>query len=141
MDYLGIPSISAGHNPHIAFEFAHTARSREEYARLIEDYRSLRDSPEKMRRESLEFYCMHNLRSDTQQRSLRELILGFRALVNDNGGTLREAAELLTFAKRLEADPAYQQACAELAALLRDTRAGNPAPAREALVLGQVASG
>jgi hypothetical protein len=141
MAYLGIPSISAGHNPHIAFEFAHTARSREEYARLIEDYRSLRDSPEKMRRESLEFYCMHNLRSDTQQRSLRELILGFRALVNDNGGTLREAAELLTFAKRLEADPAYQQACAELAALLRDTRAGNPAPAREALVLGQVASG
>jgi hypothetical protein len=94
-----------------------------------------------MRRESLEFYCMHNLRSDTQQRSLRELILGFRALVNDNGGTLREAAQLLTFAKRLEAEPAYQRACAELAALLHDTRAGNPSRAQEALILGQVASG
>jgi hypothetical protein len=141
MAYLGVPSIAAGHNPHIAFEFAHTARSIAEYARLVENYRSLRDSPETMRRESLEFYCMHNLRADTQQRALRELILKFRALVTENGGTLRDAAQLLAFAKRLEAEPAYQRACAELAALLPDTRAGNPAPAHRAVLLGQVASG
>jgi hypothetical protein len=141
MAYLGVPSIAAGHNPHIAFGFSHTARSREEYARLIENYQYLRDSPERLRRESLEFYCMHNLQLDAHERGLRDLLLAFRALVTQHGGTIRKGSGLLSFAQALEAEPAYHRACGELAALLHDTLSGEPSSDQESLILEQVAPG
>ncbi len=114
MAYLGIPSITAGHNPHIGFSFCHTAHSRDEYGELILNYRNLAHSPEKLRRESLEFYCMHNLAGGPEEASLREALIRFRMLVINKGGWLRDPADFSSFAAALRADPAFRRACKQL---------------------------
>jgi hypothetical protein len=120
MAYLGVPSISAGHSPHVSFTFSHTARSREEYSRLICNYRDLPHVHEALRRESLEFYCMHNLRIDADEMRLRDLILDYFALVVKHDGFLPDGGGFLSFSQRLNAEPAFRRACAEMAALLHD---------------------
>jgi hypothetical protein len=120
MAYLGIPSIAAGHNPHIGFSFCHTALSRDEYGRLIVNYRNLSQSREKMRRESLEFYCMQNLAVTAEEASLREAVIRFRTMVINKGGELCDGADFLSFAEVLSAEPAFHKACKELASQLAD---------------------
>jgi hypothetical protein len=118
MAYLGVPSIAAGHNPHISYPFCHTARDRDEYSRLIIDYRNLSHPPEELRQESLEFYCMHNLSGTRQQTDLQEAVIRFRILVTSQGGWLRNRTDFLDFMQGLNGQPAFHQACAELAAHL-----------------------
>jgi hypothetical protein len=120
MAYLGVPSIAAGHNPHISYTFCHTARDRGEYSRLILNYRSLPRSPERLRQESLEFYCMHNLALTAEQASLREAVIRFRTLAINKGGWLHDGADFLAFMRDLDHQPAFHQACRELAAQLAD---------------------
>jgi hypothetical protein len=113
--YLGVPSIAAGDNPHLSFDFCHTARNRDEYSRLILDYRNLPRSPEKLRRESLEFYYMHNLGLTQEEARLQEAVIRFRTLVNTCGGWLRNGADFLEFNRNLRGQPAFDHACRELA--------------------------
>ena len=130
MAYLGVPSIAAGHNPHVSFSFCHTARNRNEYARLILSHRSLLRSPEKLRRESLEFYYMHNLRIAEEEARLRDALIRFRTRLISEGGTLKSGAEFLSFASEIDALPAFRGACADLAAHLadRDDALRDPGP-------------
>jgi hypothetical protein len=118
MAYLGIPCIAAGHNPHISFGFCHTARDRDEYRRLILEHRDLPRSAQGFRRESLEFYVMHNLTVTADQATLRDKVARFRALVNNEGGWLRDGKQFVGFKDELDRDPAFRQACADLALLL-----------------------
>lgn len=122
MAYLGIPSIAAGHHPHIAFSISHTAHDREEYARLILNYRNLAMPPERMRRESLEFYCMHNLDATAEELSLRELIVRFRMRVINSGNEVPERGDFERFASELGSAPAFRNACRELAAHLHEVK-------------------
>lgn len=120
MAYLGIPSIAAGHNPHISFSICHTAHSQEEYSRLILNYRNLPRSPERMRRESLEFYCMHNLAGSADEAALRETLIRFRTLLIKSGGYLHDGAPFISFAQELSEAPAFRRACRQLAARLTE---------------------
>jgi hypothetical protein len=124
MAYLGIPSIAAGHNPHISFSMCNTAHSRDEYARLILNYRNLSHVLERLRRESLEFYCMHNLADAPDEVSLREVLIRFRTRVINEGGYLHDGADFLAFAKELTEAPAFRKQCRELAAHLTDVAGG-----------------
>jgi hypothetical protein len=120
MAFLGVPSIAAGHNPHIDFMISNTAHDRDEYTRLILNYRNLARSPEKMRRESLEFYCMHNLNVTAEESSLRETTIKFRMrMINDDDG-LRAGDDCKEFFEQLNSAPAFRKACGELAAHLAD---------------------
>jgi hypothetical protein len=78
MAFMGVPTISCGDNPHVSFNFCHTARSPAEYAALLRGYRSLPADPDTLRIESCAFYYMHALHYDE-----RDLILA------DKGATLR----------------------------------------------------
>jgi hypothetical protein len=114
MAYLGVPTIAAGHNPHIDFSFCHTARTREEYRRLLLGHRNLPRATTDLRRGSLEFYCMHNLAVSGDEASLRETVLRFRMLVI-RSGWLRDGREFMEFSKALRAEPAFHEACMQLA--------------------------
>jgi hypothetical protein len=117
--YLGVPSIAAGHNPHVCYSFCHTAHDLEEYSRLILDYRRLPRSVERLRQESLEFYCMHNLAATPDEASLRQAVVRFRMLVIGQGW-LRDGADFLAFVRDLDGQPAFHRACLELSAQLAD---------------------
>jgi len=112
--YLGIPSIAAGHNPHISYSFCHTARNRDEYAKLILGYRDLPRSPAALRQESLEFYCMHNLAITSEQLALRDVTTRFRTLEIASRGNIRNAADFITFKRDLDGQPAFRQACKQM---------------------------
>jgi hypothetical protein len=120
MAFLGIPSIAAGHNPHISFSFCHTAQSREEYRRLILDYQNLPRPAEHLKRESLEFYWMHNLAVTADQVRLKESTIRFRTLIISKGGWLFDGADFLSFNAEITQEPAFNEACLTLAAHLGD---------------------
>jgi hypothetical protein len=141
MAYLGIPSISAGHNPHVSFAFSNTARSRDEYSRLICNYRNLSRDPERLRREASEFYYMHNLTIDAPEMRLRELMLGFRTLVTRHEGFLSDGRDFLSFDQQLNAEPGFRRACAQLSALLHDEASPVPSAVGGAQIRERAASG
>lgn len=78
MAFMGIPTISCGDNPHISFDFCHTAKTQEEYRNLLLNNRNLNGVPAEMRRESCMFYYMHNLNLDRGQKVLKDKILELR---------------------------------------------------------------
>lgn len=78
MAFMGVPTISCGDNPHISFNFCHTAQTREEYAELLREYRSLPGTAAERRQESCMFYYMHNMHLTPQQEVLKEKMLTFR---------------------------------------------------------------
>ena len=127
MAFLGIPSIAAGHNPHISFSFCHTAQSRDEYRRLILDYQNLPRPAEQLKRESLEFYWMHNLAVTAEQARLNKSTIRFRTLITGKGGWLFDGADFVSFIEEITSEPAFNEACMTLAAYL-DREPGNATP-------------
>lgn len=78
MAYFGIPSIACARHPHIAYSFCQTASSREEYKKLIYSFQAPQNlDAMKMRKESLEFYFMHNLNLTAKE---ADLMLGMHNL-------------------------------------------------------------
>ena len=62
MAFMGIPTISCGDNPHVSFDFCHTARSPTEYADLLRNCRDAgRQSRCNGKAKSCAFYYMHAL--------------------------------------------------------------------------------
>ncbi len=118
MAYLGLPSIAAGHNPHISFEISRTAHSVEEYRDLIETCRETPFSRERLRRESLSFYYMHNLALAAEETELRDVIVAFRRLVVKERGELSDGAAFTRFDQQLPSLPGFRKACRDFAALL-----------------------
>jgi hypothetical protein len=92
---MGIPTISCGDNPHVSFDFCHTAQTRDEYAKLLRNCYSLAGTPAEMRKESCIFHYMHNLDIDREQLVLRDKILELRRqiLVNDLMSSSEEVIE------------------------------------------------
>jgi hypothetical protein len=81
MAFFGVPSISCGDNPHIAFDFSNTARTVVEYESLLQNSNSLPRNVAELKQESCIFYYMHNLNFSDQELAicaqsavLRELI-------------------------------------------------------------------
>lgn len=81
MAYMGVPTISCGDNPHVSFSFCHTAKSPEEYADLLRNYRSLRRDAALFKEESCSFYYMHALNYDERDRALSDNASELRALL------------------------------------------------------------
>jgi hypothetical protein len=81
MAFLGVPSISCGDNPHVAFDFSNTARTPEEYKNLLRNCQSLPRDIAKMRQECCMFYYMHNLNLSQQERRLSDDSLALRQLM------------------------------------------------------------
>lgn len=76
MGYLGIPSISCAHHPHVSFDFTFNADSKEKYSALIylvesNGHLKLWDA-KVMKRQSLEFVYMHYLNLSYDERELLE---------------------------------------------------------------------
>jgi hypothetical protein len=72
MAYLGVPAINCADNPHISFAFGHTARTRQEYRRLLQGHETLPRHRENMRKEAGAFYYVHNMALPERQRALRD---------------------------------------------------------------------
>jgi hypothetical protein len=83
MAYLGIPTITAGDHPHVSFDFCRTARDPEEYAHFIGQIPSFEYSRDDLRRQSLEFYYMHNLNFPPGYLQLRDALAKMAAQINN----------------------------------------------------------
>jgi hypothetical protein len=78
MAFLGVSSIACARHPHVSFSFCRTARTRQEYAELLETFSASPADGPRLRHDSLAFYYMHNLGSNTDERALSDAALGFR---------------------------------------------------------------
>ena len=108
--YLGVPSIACARHPHNAFDFCRTARTPEAYAELLvlQDQQPL--GREKMQRQALTFYYMHNLYGSEEQRALQQSFAAFWKACNVetlNADTmlqrLRAMSDLPAFAQYVDA--------------------------------------
>jgi hypothetical protein len=75
--YLGVPTISCARHPHHAFDFCRTARTVEEYRRMLCSPGDMPVPLPAMRRQALAFYYMHNLHGDPADLELRRRFVDF----------------------------------------------------------------
>ena len=122
MAFMGIPTVSCGDNPHISFDFCRTARTSEEYAKLLLDCRSLPAVPIEMHRESCIFYYMHNLHLAPEEEQLKDKMTELRRRIFFVEST-PSPQEIIDAASEFASGPALQAFCASLYGLIRD-RAG-----------------
>ena len=114
MAFMGVPTISCGDNPHVSFDFCHTAESREEYANLLLHHHQVgRTSREEMRRESCIFHYMHNLCLAPDEQALKDKIMELRRrlLFSDTPVSFQETIEA---AIHFSSEPALRTFCASL---------------------------
>jgi hypothetical protein len=119
MAFMGVPTISCGDNPHVSFDFCHTARTRGEYAQLLLNYRSLPTTPAQMRQESCAFYYMHNLHLTPEEQSLKDKMLELRRrlfFVN----APPSPREIIEAATEFASGPALHAYCKSIYGLIRD---------------------
>ena len=70
--YFGIPTIACAKNPHHSFGFCKTAQSIEEYKNYIKNIQKMNFDKAELKKESLEFYHMHNNNISENERVLRD---------------------------------------------------------------------
>jgi hypothetical protein len=105
MAYLGVPTIACARHPHISFDFCKTARSREEYAELLQHIGDIKTDVELMRRQSLAFCYMHSLNLTDEKKMLRDSAIKYRFACNAN----QEEGDLIGDLKQLALLPAFKQ--------------------------------
>lgn len=105
--YLGVPSIGCALHPHHTFDFCRTARTREEYERMLITYDVLPVSKEEMRRQALAFYYMHNLHAVGRERELVQAFVDLWRACNEDG--VGDDAVIHNF-QALVSHPAFDQA-------------------------------
>ena len=110
MAYFGIPSIACARHPHIAYSFCQTARSREAYKKLIYSSQAPQNlDVMKMRKESLEFYFMHNLNLTAKE---SELMLGAHNLRSGCAAMgLQDTPDLVGLIENLSSKEAFKEFC------------------------------
>ena len=120
MAYLGVPSIGSAHHPHISFDFCQTARSVSEYEQLLLAPHDSRhsSSKEELRRQSLEFYYMHNLYLPERLLGLRDQVAQFRSRIGQAGHRFIDKHEYLGATAAVRAQPAFVEFCDHLAGVL-----------------------
>ncbi|MEJ0037605.1 MAG: hypothetical protein WDO68_16285 [Gammaproteobacteria bacterium] len=116
--FLGVPTVGSGDHPHIGFDFCRTSRTLEDYERALRECTREPDRAE-LRRQSLEFYFMHNLDFTSAELALRERVMRLRARVNAVGHNLPSAEEHRDFTRDILDEPAFGQLIDRLAALVR----------------------
>lgn len=67
--YMGVPIILCGDNPHGSYNFCFEAKNKEEYVKLIINYKNLKII-NNYKQEIESFYFMHNLNKTDQMKSL-----------------------------------------------------------------------
>jgi hypothetical protein len=72
MAFMGIPSISAGDNPHASFDAFHLARDRQHYCELLRNFPTQTFDAEELKRQACAFYFMHNMNLSPEQAELRD---------------------------------------------------------------------
>lgn len=113
MAYFGIPSIACARHPHITFSFCQTAKSKEEYETLIHRFQSPQNlDVVKMRRESLEFYFMHNLNLTAKESELMLALHDLRSGCNKLGQ--KNLPDLVELTRNLSAKEAFRQFCKKI---------------------------
>jgi hypothetical protein len=122
MAFMGVPTISCGDNPHVSFDFCHTARTREEYATLLLSHSSLSGTPAEMRRESCIFYYMHNLNLNQDQQTLKDKILELRRRLFFIDST-PSPQEVIDAAADFASGPALQEFCSSLYRIMQENGA------------------
>lgn len=110
MAYFGIPSIACAKHPHIAYTFCRTASSKEEYKKLIYSSQVTQGlDVVQMRKESLEFYFMHNLNLTSKE---SELILGAHNLRSGCAAIDRgDVPDLVGLIENLSSKEAFKDFC------------------------------
>jgi hypothetical protein len=116
MAYMGIPSISAGNNPHVSFDTFFTPRTPEEYAKLLDNYRELPCNPARMKEQACAFYYMHNLNQTEHEKALRDFAAHWNTflsyeenLIKTDFDDVREAFE------KMRRNPAFRDFIDDLA--------------------------
>jgi hypothetical protein len=118
--YLGVPSIGCARHPHYTFDFCRTARTKDEYQRMLETYDLLPIPRQEMRLQALAFYYMHNLHGTDDERKLQQAFVAFwRAC---NVGEINERKVLLTFQALMNLS-AFDRFVTEMAAIREDINA------------------
>lgn len=72
MAFLGVPSVTCAHHPHVSFDFCKTAKSKNEYAEFLHSCNKTCIDKVEMRRQSKIFYYVHNLHLEPEDKSLLE---------------------------------------------------------------------
>lgn len=85
--YLGVPTICCARHPHHAFDFCRTARTREEYKRMLESYGVMPLPKVEMQRQALAFYYMNNLYGAGDERELQQAFVAFWRTCNVGDAT------------------------------------------------------
>jgi hypothetical protein len=75
--YFGIPTIACAKNPHHQYDFCRTARSFSEYREFLLSPAVLPTSVDEMRKQSLEFFFMHNLNFSEEEFCFREKVASY----------------------------------------------------------------
>jgi len=113
MAFMGIPTIACGDNPHISFDFCHTARSQAQYISALTSHHKLGQTPAAMRRESCAFYYMHNLHLSQEQQVLRDQTLELRHKLFFPDIT-PPLPEILSAIDQFGSGPTFDEYCANL---------------------------
>lgn len=88
--FMGIPSICCARHPHYSFDFCRTAKSRDEYTRLLLTPAVMALERHEMIRQALAFYYMHNLYGDADERALQQSFADFWTVCNCHEANLDE---------------------------------------------------
>lgn len=109
--YLGIPTICCARHPHHTFNFCRTARSVDEYQKMLREPFIMPISRDEMRRQALQFYYLHNLYGSDESLGLRD---SFRELWKVGSDDAADPAALSHSFAALLAEPGWQAFLLEL---------------------------
>lgn len=119
MAYLGIPSISAGNNPHVSFDTFFTPHTPEEYVRLLDGYQTLPRDPERMKEQARAFYYMHNLNQTEDEQALRDFAAHWNTFLGAEENLERtDFATVRAAFEKMRRNPAFQHFVDDLARTL-----------------------
>ena len=73
--YMGVPSICCSNHPAVSFDYARTARSKEEYARLLRNFQNHTVNRELIKQQACAFEYMHNHNLSSEDILLRDTFI------------------------------------------------------------------
>jgi hypothetical protein len=120
MAFMGVPTIAAGDNGYISFNFCRTARSQDEYQRLLKDYRNFRMDKAEMRKEACAFQYMYLFNLDEADLALRDAALTLRSSIHNQitAQQTLSAQDILDGTHALTRQPGFTRFIDTLAACL-----------------------
>ena len=93
--YLGLPTISCARHPHNSFEFCRTAKTLDEYHKMLLTPTLYPLSLIDMRKHALAFYFMHNLNVTSEANELKAAYINFWTSCNTSNSIPSQAVSAL----------------------------------------------